>query len=135
MTMIPMLASADPIEHVLRHFVVQLGPFDVTNQMVMAVVAAVLMGVTFVLLFNRQDLVLLVAPQEFEEQPVDEHLATGQVPVPQREIGSLECRAHALLAQLEVTRRIHAVWLCGRRFRLVIHFTHARGATRGARLL
>jgi F0F1-type ATP synthase membrane subunit a len=56
MNMISPLASADPIEHVLRHFVFQLGPFEVTNQMVMAVVAAVLMLITFVLLFNRQDL-------------------------------------------------------------------------------
>src|SRR3989442_389764 len=51
-----LLASHDPIDHVRRHHVFTLGPFDVTNQMVMAVVAGVLMAFTFVWLFNREDL-------------------------------------------------------------------------------
>ncbi len=56
MIMISTLASADPIEHVLRHFVTQVGPFDVTNQMVMAVVAAVLMLITFLVVFSGSNL-------------------------------------------------------------------------------
>jgi F0F1-type ATP synthase membrane subunit a len=55
-TTMTLLAAADPIDHVLRHHVTTIGPFDVTNQMVMAFVAAVLMAITFILLFNRKDL-------------------------------------------------------------------------------
>ncbi len=47
------LASADPIDHVLPHHLFWLGPFNVTNQMMMAVVAAVLMLLIFPKLFNQ----------------------------------------------------------------------------------
>lgn len=47
------LAAADPIDHVIPHFLFRVGPINVTNQMFMAVVAAVLMLITFPLLFNR----------------------------------------------------------------------------------
>ena len=47
------LAAADPLEHVLPHHLFNLGPFEVTNQMLMAVVAAVLMVLLFPVLFNR----------------------------------------------------------------------------------
>src|SRR5690349_20493427 len=46
-------AGTDPIEHVLPHHLFWLGPFNVTNQMMMAVVAAVLMLLIFPRLFNR----------------------------------------------------------------------------------
>ena len=52
--MLHLLLSADPIDHVRRHFVdIHVGPFNLTNQMVMAVVAAVLMLLTFPVLFRR----------------------------------------------------------------------------------
>src|SRR5690349_5987893 len=48
------LAAADPIDHVLTHKLGwRIGPFDVTNQMFMAVVAAVLMLLVFPALFAR----------------------------------------------------------------------------------
>src|SRR5687767_3741309 len=47
------LASADPIDHVRRHYLFHLGPFDVTNQMVMAVVAAILMLFLFPVIFGE----------------------------------------------------------------------------------
>lgn len=54
MTMQWFLASADPLDHVLPHKLHwQLGPFDVTNQMLMAVVAAALMLLIFPALFGR----------------------------------------------------------------------------------
>src|SRR5438067_3077784 len=51
--MMPILLAADPIEHVLPHHLFWLGPIGVTNQMVMAVVAAVLMLLIFPTLFRR----------------------------------------------------------------------------------
>jgi F0F1-type ATP synthase membrane subunit a len=48
-----LLASADPLDHVLPHHLFDLGPFHVTNQMFMAVVAAVLMLLLFPTLFNK----------------------------------------------------------------------------------
>src|SRR3954465_10646565 len=51
-----LLASHDPIDHVKRHYLFNLGPFEVTNQMAMAVVAAVLMAITFLWLFNKPNL-------------------------------------------------------------------------------
>ena len=49
-----LLAAASPLDHVLPHKLHwHIGPFDVTNQMLMAVVAAVLMLLIFPLLFSR----------------------------------------------------------------------------------
>jgi len=50
------LASADdPLSHVLPHKLhLQIGPFDITNQMLMALVAAVLMLLIFPTVFRRQ---------------------------------------------------------------------------------
>src|SRR5438093_2048885 len=50
-----LLAAADPMDEVLRHTLFKIGPVDVTNQMMMAVVAAVLMLLVFPLLFRRPD--------------------------------------------------------------------------------
>jgi F0F1-type ATP synthase membrane subunit a len=48
------LASSDPIDHVLPHSMeFDLGPFHVTNQMFMALVAAILMLLIFPVLFRR----------------------------------------------------------------------------------
>jgi F0F1-type ATP synthase membrane subunit a len=47
-------AAPDPLQHVLRHPLdITVGPFHLTNQMLMAVVAAVLMLLTFPVLFRR----------------------------------------------------------------------------------
>jgi F0F1-type ATP synthase membrane subunit a len=51
--MLPLLAASDPLDHVLRHDLFHIGPIAVSNQMVMAVVAAVLMLAMFPRLFNR----------------------------------------------------------------------------------
>src|SRR5215213_7589311 len=51
--MLPLLAATDPLDHVLRHDLFHIGPVAVSNQMVMAVVAAVLMLLLFPMLFNR----------------------------------------------------------------------------------
>jgi F0F1-type ATP synthase membrane subunit a len=48
-----LLAAGDPMDHVLRHDLFHLGPILVSNQMVMAVVAALLMLVMFPYLFGR----------------------------------------------------------------------------------
>ncbi len=50
--MLYLLASADPLDHVLPHKLFDLGPIVVTNQMFMAVVAAVLMVLIFPVLFR-----------------------------------------------------------------------------------
>src|SRR5438105_8400294 len=47
------ILAADPLEHVLPHDLLRLGPVVVTNQMLMALVAAVLMLLIFPLMFNR----------------------------------------------------------------------------------
>jgi F0F1-type ATP synthase membrane subunit a len=47
-----LLAAGDPLEHVLPHYLFQIGPIKVNNQMVMAVVAAVLMLLIFPTLFK-----------------------------------------------------------------------------------
>ena len=49
----PLLAASDPLDHVLRHDLFHVGPIAVSNQMVMAVVAALLMLWMFPVLFNR----------------------------------------------------------------------------------
>src|SRR5688500_12896458 len=54
MNMLTLLAAADPLDHVLPHDVhMHIGPFNLTNQMLMALVAAVLMLLTFPVLFRR----------------------------------------------------------------------------------
>jgi F0F1-type ATP synthase membrane subunit a len=46
--------AADPLEHVLRHPLnIAIGPFHLTNQMLMALVAGVLMLLTFPYLFSK----------------------------------------------------------------------------------
>jgi F0F1-type ATP synthase membrane subunit a len=50
--MLTILASADPVEHVLPHPLFHIGGLTVTNQMFMAVVAAVLMVLIFPRLFR-----------------------------------------------------------------------------------
>jgi F0F1-type ATP synthase membrane subunit a len=50
---LPFPAAADPLDHVLRHDLFHIGPVAVSNQMVMAVVAAVLILLLFPMLFNR----------------------------------------------------------------------------------
>jgi F0F1-type ATP synthase membrane subunit a len=52
-TMLTLLASGDPIDHVLPHTLFTVGGLPITNQMVMAVVAAVLMLLIFPKLFSR----------------------------------------------------------------------------------
>jgi F0F1-type ATP synthase membrane subunit a len=47
------LAASDPLDHVLRHDLFHFGPVAVSNQMVMAVIAALLMLLMFPMLFNR----------------------------------------------------------------------------------
>src|SRR3954467_5830855 len=49
------LAAADPLEHVLPHHLFSIGPLHVTNQMLMALVAAILMLLIFPTLFKRAD--------------------------------------------------------------------------------
>jgi F0F1-type ATP synthase membrane subunit a len=49
------LAAADPLEHVLPHDLVRIGPIVITNQMLMALVAALLMLLIFPKLFSRPD--------------------------------------------------------------------------------
>src|SRR4051812_42709835 len=50
------LAAADPLEHVLPHDLVHIGSrFAITNQMVMAVVAGLLMVLIFPRLFRRAE--------------------------------------------------------------------------------
>jgi F0F1-type ATP synthase membrane subunit a len=49
------ILAVDPLEHVLPHELFHIGPLVVTNQMFMAVVAAVLMLLIFPRLFKRPD--------------------------------------------------------------------------------
>jgi len=49
----PFLAAADPLTHVLPHYLFEIGGIKVTNHMVMAVVAAGLMLLIFPALFKR----------------------------------------------------------------------------------
>lgn len=51
--MMTFLAAANPTEHILPHTLFRLGPVWVTNHMVMATVAGVLMLLTFPLMFRR----------------------------------------------------------------------------------
>src|SRR5687768_3465332 len=47
------LAAGDPIEHVLPHKLFQIGSFTINNQMLMALVSAVLMLLIFPALFRK----------------------------------------------------------------------------------
>src|SRR5438270_13123211 len=49
------ILAADPLEHVLPHDLTRIGPIVITNQMLMAVVAGVLMLLLFPALFKRAD--------------------------------------------------------------------------------
>ena len=51
--MLSILAASDPLQHVLPHYLFSLGPIKVNNQMLMAVVAAVLMLLIFPTLFGK----------------------------------------------------------------------------------
>lgn len=51
----PFLAILDPLEEVLPHTLVRLGPLHITNHMVMALAAAILMLLIFPRMFNRPD--------------------------------------------------------------------------------
>src|SRR3954468_19513623 len=50
-----LLAAADPLEHVLPHDLIRFGSLSITNQMLMAVVAAVLMLLIFPRMFRRAE--------------------------------------------------------------------------------
>src|SRR3954447_2044526 len=52
-TMLMLLAAADPLQHVLPHYLFSIGGIKVNNQMFMAVVAAVLMLLIFPVLFSK----------------------------------------------------------------------------------
>jgi len=49
----PTPLAVDPLEHVLPHDLIPLGPVAITNQMLMALVAAVLMLLIFPRPFRR----------------------------------------------------------------------------------
>ena len=55
--------AADPLQHVLPHYLFSIGPVKVTNQMFMALVAAVLMLILFPTLFRRADTSKVEAPR------------------------------------------------------------------------
>src|SRR3954465_8628169 len=56
MSSVPLLlAAADPLDHVVPHYLFEVGGIKISNQMIMAVVAAVLMLVTFPTLFRRAE--------------------------------------------------------------------------------
>jgi F0F1-type ATP synthase membrane subunit a len=58
-----LLAAADPLEHVLPHYLFNIGGLQVTNQMFMALVAAVLMLLIFPMLFRRAEASRVDAPR------------------------------------------------------------------------
>src|SRR3954469_9514346 len=52
--MLKFLAASDPLEHVLPHKLhMHIGPFELNNQMLMALVAAIFMLMVFPVLFRR----------------------------------------------------------------------------------
>src|ERR1700723_1859732 len=53
--MLMLLAMADPLEEVLPHVYFRLGPFALTNQMVMALIVALLMLMIFPRMFAKPD--------------------------------------------------------------------------------
>ena len=68
MTMLlQLLAAADPLDHVLPHKVFSIGPLVFTNQMLMALVAAVIMLLVFPKLFNRPFVDAPAGPRNFFE--------------------------------------------------------------------
>lgn len=58
-----LLAAGDPLDHVLPHYLFSIGPLHVTNQMFMALVAAVLMLLIFPTLFRRADAARIEPPR------------------------------------------------------------------------
>src|ERR1043165_6252401 len=53
-TMLKLLAASSPLEHVVSHDLhMRWGPFEMNNQMLMALVAAILMIMLFPVLFRR----------------------------------------------------------------------------------
>ena len=58
-----LLAAGDPLDHVLPHYLFSIGPLHVTNQMFMALVAAVLMLLIFPTLFRRADAARVEPPR------------------------------------------------------------------------
>src|SRR5262245_57667226 len=67
MTPIALLASTDPIEHVLPHYLFEIGGIKVNNQMFMGLVAAILMLIIFPLLFRRPNAGPPSGPRNFFE--------------------------------------------------------------------
>ncbi|HEY7090986.1 MAG TPA: F0F1 ATP synthase subunit A [Tepidisphaeraceae bacterium] len=67
MTPISLLASTDPLEHVLPHYLFEIAGIKVTNQMFMGLVAAVLMLLIFPLLFRRLNSDPPTGPRNFFE--------------------------------------------------------------------
>src|SRR4051794_11655771 len=61
------LAAADPLEHVLPHDLVRMGHYAITNQMLMAVVAALLMLLIFPRLFRRAEIAAPTGSRNFFE--------------------------------------------------------------------
>jgi F0F1-type ATP synthase membrane subunit a len=61
--MTQILLAADPTSHVTPHYLFNIGPVKVTNQMLMAVVAAVLMLIIFPTLFRKADTARVEAPR------------------------------------------------------------------------
>src|SRR3954454_11455531 len=53
MSNILLFLAADPLEHVLPHYLFSIGGIKVNNQMLMALVAGILMLLTFPVLFRR----------------------------------------------------------------------------------
>src|SRR2546423_9019371 len=52
-TPLAFLAAADPIQHVLPHELFQIGGIRMNNQMLMSLIAAILLLVTFPVLFRK----------------------------------------------------------------------------------
>ena len=66
--LLPMtLAAGDPLDHVLPHELFRVSGFSITNQMVMAVVAALLMLLIFPTLFRRATADAPTGPRNFFE--------------------------------------------------------------------
>ena len=60
---LPSLAAGDPLQHVLPHYLFSIGGLHVTNQMFMALVAAVLMLLIVPTLFRRANVGRVDAPR------------------------------------------------------------------------
>src|SRR5688572_1155376 len=66
-SMLQLLAAADPLDHVLPHKLFSIGPLVFSNQMLMALVAAVIMLIVFPKLFNRPFVDAPAGPRNFFE--------------------------------------------------------------------